>query len=187
MPAIDLSTILSVLRNELRQLAGGYHPALAHARPDDVLATIVSGAYRAGLGADDLNRALLASGVELRGLATLRRVTLTPLALRSDGWVRLWANRLPRVLIAAGRGAVPYTAAGRKYTRTEVNEVVHWCVVAQCEANGLETTPANFLQLANWGLDQLYPEYQRRTGKVHPCQERVRDLLSHLNVQTWPL
>lgn len=186
MNALDLSDTLAVLRRQLQLLARRQHPALAHARPDDVLATIVSGAYRAGLGADDLNRELLASGVQLRGLATLRRVTLTPLALRSDAWVRLWANRLPRVLIAAGRGAVSHTAAGRTYSRTEVDDVVHWCVVAQCEA-APDTTPDNFLQLAHWGLDQLYPEYRRRTGKVHPCEARVRDLLSQLNVQTWPL
>ena len=137
--------------------------------PTDVVNRYLSCAIRDGLTGEQIRCAFAESGLSMpAGVMTLGRLLTLDLAEQKDTWIRYWCMVVPRVLVAGARGELDGAELdGRVYTEQEINEVVALCVTAQVEDLQL------WARLVAWAIDELYPEYERRKGKQHKCQQRA--------------
>jgi len=137
--------------------------------PTDVVNRYLSRAIRDGLTGEQIRCALAESGLVMpAGVMTLGRLLTLDLAEQKDTWIRYWCMVVPRVLVAGARDELDGAELdGRTYDSDEIREVLHLCVTAQVEDLQL------WARLVAWAIDELYPEYERRTGKEHKCQQRA--------------
>ena len=139
------------------------------AEPVTVINRYIAAAIRGGLTGEQIRCCLAEAGLEMPpGIMTMGRLFTLDLTQMKDSWIRYWCHIIPRVLVAATRGELDgVEISGRVYTNKEVREVVYLCVTAQAEDLQL------WSRLVAWACDELYPEYKRRTGKEHKCQQRA--------------
>jgi hypothetical protein len=150
------------------------------ADPVDVVNGYISRAIRAGLTGEQIRCAFAESGLVMPvGVMTLGRLLTLDLTQRKDSWLRYWCNVIPRVLVCATRGELDGAELdGRVYKDSEIREVLPLCVTAQAEDLQL------WSRLVAWAIDELYPEYERRKGKQHKCQQRAVEC-THLYPAEW--
>ena len=137
--------------------------------PVEVVNGYLAQAIRGGLSGEQIRRAFAESGLVMpAGVMSLWRLLTLDLTQQADTWVRYWCMVVPRVLIAGAGGELDEADFdGRIYVESEIREVLALCVTAQVEDLQL------WSRLVHWALDELYPEYTRRTGKEHACQQRA--------------
>lgn len=137
--------------------------------PTDVVNRYLSRAIRDGLTGEQIRCAFAESGLSMpAGVMTLGRLLTIDLTQQKDTWVRYWAHIVPRVLVAGARDELDGAELdGRTYDSDEIREVLALCVTAQVEDLQL------WSRFVFWAIDELYPEYKRRTGKEHKCQQRA--------------
>ncbi len=137
--------------------------------PIEVVNRYISRAFRDGLTGEQIRCAMAEAGLSMpAGVMSLGRLLTLDLTQKKDTWVRYWCNIIPRVLVAGARGELDGAELdGRVYTDKEIREVIALCVTAQAEDLQL------WSRLVEWACDDLYPEYTRRTGKEHKCQQRA--------------
>jgi hypothetical protein len=96
------------------------------------------------------------------------------------GW---WAHRLPMLLVSALQPGAPMDGLPRSqgaYTESEIADASSLWVAMEAGADG-----GAWSALAGWGLRRLFPEWRKRRGKDHACEERVRWLVSADEVQDY--
>jgi predicted ATPase len=167
------------LETRLRLLASGKHPQvwLPRQRPV-VLGMALRAALREGVDAEHAAQILRDSSV-MEGPVSIADLTVVPMALRSTSWLSWWCRYLPRILVCAARGAIPATAGDRTYTPDEQSEMLTYCVTAEAEAL------SQWLTLAQWAIEHLYPEWQQRKGRDHACFQRVLEMARVVDCETW--
>tara|TARA_Y100001972_G_scaffold37892_1_gene46614 strand:+ start:1700 stop:2134 length:435 start_codon:yes stop_codon:yes gene_type:complete len=115
----------------------------------------------------------------ISGSVRIETLVEVPLVLRSEKWLSWWAAHLPRILISASRGVLPRVVAGREYSDADLAFADQMLVTAEAEV--LE----EWLKLAKWGIEKLYPEWYSRKERDHACFQRVLDLASNVAAETW--
>ena len=137
--------------------------------PTAVYNAYIADAVRSGLTGEQIRCAFADAGAVIPdGVMSLGRLLTLDLTQQRDSWIRYWCYVVPRVLVAGARGELDGADLdGRIYTEHEVREVLPLCVTAQVEDLQL------WSRLVHWALDELYPEYSRRTGEEHACQQRA--------------
>ena len=98
-----------------------------------------------------------------------------PLLEQEMSWMRVWAARIPLILIAAMQDGAPlegYPRESGPHRMEDLAEIIDWRATLECSED-----LAMWLRLAMWSLDSFYPAYERRAGNAHPSAARVRWLL----------
>jgi len=105
---------------------------------------------------------------------TLGELGRADVAEWSDGRLRLWCRHVPLILLSAIEASkrpplddLPGRPGG--YTLDDIESVAGLRATAQVERYGA----TGWGWLCRWALSTLYPEYRRRMGKAHPCDERT--------------
>tara|TARA_R110001592_G_scaffold56998_3_gene173389 strand:+ start:1562 stop:2125 length:564 start_codon:yes stop_codon:yes gene_type:complete len=169
------------LQARLQLLAKGQHPLVWHAEQRGfILGMALRAALREGVPGKAVAEMLKKSGA-VQGPVTIETLLAVPIEVRSLRWLGWWGAFLPRILISASRDALPRTVAGRTYTDADLEYPVIMMVTA--EAEELD----QWLQLAQWALEHLYPEWFRRQGRDHTCLQRVIELGQMVRAEDWKL
>ena len=90
--------------------------------------------------------------------------------------LRYWAHLVP-ILLVAGDVSIPRVLPMKDYTG-EVYKADNLRVTEE-----IKGSPGAWRTLLVWALEEVYPEYHRRRGLPHKCEERIHWIGEYLSQQ----